>query len=69
MPQLSLAVIAAGACAVLAALAVPPARAVEVGQAAPPIEADATTGRFRLADFRGVKNVLLAFYYKDFTGG
>jgi len=71
MPQLSLAVLAAAAGTVfaLAALAVPPAHAVEVGQEAPPFEADATTGPLRLADFRGAKNVLLAFYYQDFTGG
>ena len=46
-----------------------PARAAEVGKAAPPFTADSSTGKIALADFQGKKNVLLAFYYADFTGG
>ena len=49
-----------------------PARAAEaaqVGKAAPLFTADSTHGKIALADFQGKKNVLLAFYFKDFTGG
>jgi hypothetical protein len=45
------------------------ARAAQVDAAAPPFEADSSSGRVVLADFQGKKNVLLAFYFKDFTGG
>lgn len=47
----------------------PAPAAVEVGQEAPGFEAASTAGTVRLADYRGKKNVLLAFYFKDFTGG
>jgi peroxiredoxin Q/BCP len=46
-----------------------PLRALEVGKPAPPFEADSSAGKITLADFQGKKNVLLAFYYADFTGG
>ena len=46
-----------------------PARAVEVGQPAPLFEAESSAGKIVLADFQGKKNVLLAFYFADFTGG
>ena len=46
-----------------------PARALEVGQPAPRFEADSSAGKIVLADFQGKKNVLLAFYFADFTGG
>ena len=46
-----------------------PARAAQVGTAAPLFEADSSAGPIRLADYQGKKNVLLAFYFKDFTGG
>ena len=46
-----------------------PARAAKLGEAAPLFEADSSTGRVALADFQGRRNVLLAFYFKDFTGG
>ena len=45
------------------------AAALEVGDAAPAFEAESTTGTIRLSDYQGKKNVLLAFYFKDFTGG
>jgi peroxiredoxin len=47
----------------------PPAAAVEVGDRAPEFEAESTMGTIRLADYRGKNNVLLAFYFKDFTSG
>ena len=46
-----------------------PARAAEVGKAAPLFAADSSTGKIALADYQGKKNVLLAFYFADFTGG
>ena len=58
--------------AVLAALfaALPRAAgALEVGDPAPSFEADSTTGPINLSDYKGKQNVLLAFYFKDFTGG
>ena len=46
-----------------------PARAAEVGKAAPVFAAESSTGKIALEDYRGKKNVLLAFYFADFTGG
>ena len=43
--------------------------ALDVGEKAPGFEADSTAGTIRLADHQGKKNVLLAFYFQDFTGG
>ena len=57
------------ALAVVLSLAVSHAGAVEVGDPAPAFEAQSTSGTIRLADYHGEKNVLLAFYFKDFTGG
>lgn len=45
------------------------ALALEVGQPAPDFEAESTVGTIKLSDYQGKKNVLLAFYFKDFTGG
>ena len=45
-----------------------PARAVEVGEAAPPFSLAATTGGdISLNDFRGKKWVFLEFYGADFA--
>ncbi len=43
------------------------ALAVEVGDPAPLFEANSTQGPIRLADYQGKQNVVLAFYYADFT--
>lgn len=51
------------------ALAVSPAVGLEVGEPAPDFAAESTIGPIKLSDFQGKKNVLLAFYFKDFTGG
>ena len=42
---------------------------VAVKDRAPDFEAESTRGNMRLAEYHGKKNVLLAFYYKNFTGG
>lgn len=61
-------------CAVAAVLlggapSVAGAASVEVGQAAPDFEAESTQGTIHLSDYRGKKNVILAFYLKDFSAG
>lgn len=43
------------------------ASGLQVGDKAPLFEAASTQGIIRLADFSGKKNVVLAFYFKDFT--
>lgn len=59
------ALLCAGVLFVLPALA----WSLDVGDTAPAFEAESTMGTIRLADYQGKKNVLLAFYFKDFTGG
>jgi peroxiredoxin Q/BCP len=51
------------------ALAVLPggALALEAGDPAPPFEVDSTAGSIRLEDYLGKQNIVLAFYYADFT--
>ena len=58
-------VIVAAALSIAASNAV----ALDAGDPAPAFEAQSTAGTVKLADYRGKKNVLLAFYLKDFTGG
>ena len=43
------------------------AQALEVGEKAPIFEAQSTRGDIRLADYVGIKHIVLAFYYADFT--
>ncbi len=48
----------------------PPKTSLKVGDAAPDFTLNDTNGTpVRLADFRGKKNVVLAFYVLAFTGG
>jgi hypothetical protein len=59
-------------CAVLVLLltTVPlAALAIDAGGKAPDFEAESSMGPVKLSDYTGKKNVLLAFYFKDFTGG
>ena len=50
--------------------AAPPATTLKVGDAAPDFELpDQNSKKVRLSDFRGKKNVVLAFYVLAFTGG
>ncbi|QYO65802.1 redoxin domain-containing protein [Leptolyngbya sp. 7M] len=47
-----------------------PATDLKVGDMAPDLELNDTTGnKFKLSDLRGKKNVVLAFYVLAFTGG
>jgi len=48
----------------------PPKTHLKVGQAAPDFTLTDTTGKaVKLSDFKGKKNVVLAFYVLAFTGG
>ncbi len=48
----------------------PSATELKVGDKAPDFELNDTTGnKVKLSDFRGKKNVVLAFYVVAFTGG
>jgi len=62
-------VVLATAALVIGLAAALPARAGQVNAAAPLFTAEASTGKIALADYQGKKNVLLAFYFADFTGG
>lgn len=43
------------------------AHALEVGEKAPAFEAQSTWGTVRLSDYLGARNVVLSFYFADFT--
>jgi peroxiredoxin Q/BCP len=43
------------------------ANALEVGDKAPQFETVSDKGPINLLDYRGKKNVVLAFYYADYT--
>ena len=48
----------------------PPTTHLKVGMAAPEFELTDTAGKkVKLSDFKGKKNVVLAFYVLAFTGG
>ena len=48
----------------------PPATHLKVGMPAPDFTLNDTTGKpVKLSDFKGKKNVVLAFYVLAFTGG
>lgn len=74
---LTVAAIAAGQPASTAtAPKAPPHTSLKVGDAAPDftlpstiLGADGKTVRYKLSDFKGKKNVVLAFYVLAFTGG
>lgn len=56
--------------ATLMAQTAPPATHLKVGDTAPDFELPGTTGqKYKLSDFRGKKNVVLAFFPAAFTGG
>ncbi len=43
------------------------AQTLGAGKKAPSFEAQSTQGTVKLADYQGRKNLVLAFYYADFT--
>jgi peroxiredoxin len=48
----------------------PPKTHLKVGDTAPDFELPSTTGKpFKLSDYRGKKNVVVAFFPAAFTGG
>lgn len=48
----------------------PPKTHLKVGDEAPDFELNSTTGKkIKLSDYRGQKNVVLAFFPAAFTGG
>jgi peroxiredoxin len=56
--------------AALAQTPTAPTTSLKVGDKAPEFELGDTTGnKVKLSDFRGKKNVVLAFYVLAFTGG
>jgi len=60
----------ASAVVVLLAQITPPKTQLKVGDEAPDFTLPSTTGQqVKLSDFRGKKNVVLAFFPAAFTGG
>ena len=69
MKKLSLALLCSGLATILMAQA-PPKTQLKVGDTAPDFELPSTQGKkVKLSDFRGKKNVVLAFFPAAFTGG
>jgi len=66
----SLVLLAAFSASVLAQQATPPKTNLKVGDPAPDFTLRATDGKtYKLSDFKGKKNVVLAIYVLAFTGG
>ncbi len=60
----------AAAIGAVAQQPVPPKTTLKVGDPAPDFTLSSTTGdKIKLSDFKGKKNVVLAFYVLAFTGG
>lgn len=55
------------ATSAIVALTAVGAQTLEAGQTAPSFEAQSTQGTVKLAEYQGRKNLVLAFYYADFT--
>ena len=69
MKRLSLVLACSGLATLLVAQA-PPKTHLKVGDMAPDFELQSTQGKkVKLSDFRGQKNVVLAFFPAAFTGG
>ena len=66
----SFAVLAVLSAVALAQQTPPPKTHLKVGDPAPDFELRATDGKaYKLSDFKGKKNVVLAIYVLAFTGG
>jgi thioredoxin-dependent peroxiredoxin len=67
---LSALLLAVLSCTALAQQGAPPKTHLKVGDAAPDFTLRATDGKtYKLSDFKGKKNVVLAIYVLAFTGG
>ena len=67
---MSLGLLAVVSFAVLAQQTPPPKTHLKVGDPAPDFSLRATDGKtYKLSDFKGKKNVVLAIYVLAFTGG
>ena len=67
---ISLALLAVFSSVALAQQPTPPKTYLKVGDAAPDFTLRATDGKtYKLSDFKGKKNVVLAIYVLAFTGG
>ena len=70
MRKLNFLVLAAAAASTLLSQINPPKTQLKVGDEAPDFTLPSTTGQpVKLSDFRGKKNVVLAFFPAAFTGG
>jgi peroxiredoxin len=70
MRQLRVLLLASTAAVALFSQTSPPKTHLKVGDEAPDFTLPSTTGQsFKLSDFRGKKNVVLAFFPAAFTGG
>ena len=68
--SLPLAVLSTALAGTLLAQAPPPKTHLKVGDMAPDFELQSTQGKkVKLSDFRGQKNVVVAFFPAAFTGG
>ena len=68
--SISVVLLAVLGSAALAQQPVPPKTNLKVGDAAPDFTLRATDGKtYKLSDFKGKKNVVLAIYVLAFTGG
>ena len=67
---ISLALLVVFSAVALAQQTAPPKTHLKVGDPAPDFTLRATDGKtYKLSDFKGKKNVVLAFYVLAFTGG
>jgi peroxiredoxin len=70
MKRFSLALLSTALAATLSAQAPPPKTHLKVGDMAPDFELPSTQGKkIKLSDYRGTKNVVVAFFPAAFTGG
>ena len=70
MRKFRLLLLAFSASAALTAQVNPPKTSLKIGDEAPDFTLPSTTGeKVKLSDFRGKKNVVLAFFPAAFTGG
>lgn len=71
MKKLSLALFSTALAVNLAAQPAPPKTHLKIGDMAPDFELTSTDGgkKIKLSDYRGKKNIVVAFFPAAFTGG